>query len=377
MVGVKNIKNLCKLYDTKSILQTKHIIHGINPVMTYPPTGKNFDLPRFSSVEMQMAVLMNRIATKNEYIIRSQKVLSSTKILPEDLKRLQSTTLEDSYKRAFWINPKNDKAYHLLDEGRTNDGLQKLRILDENGVFVKNAIVKPKTVILTDLKKERFIFKCWDGNNLTHLDIINIMARRYNPFAKYKYVILENEDSYCEYYNKISNLIDKDTSCVSASFCTQCHSSEPIRARGNVIRSIIETSLKQADGSLVINKGRYLLEQIANKTRFLMGAGNNGNNSYNVNILYKLEGVGGLTSDGKIHPFSSSRNSLFTEHYENFEFPITLTNEGVNITGLHGTDYPLADTAYAKAEGNLSGTSFSTPIRAAKLALNDMMEGIF
>ena len=48
---------------------------------------------------------------------------------------------------------------------------------------------------------------------------------------------------------------------------------------------------------------------------------------------------------------------------------------GINITGLPGTDLP-----YNKKKKHLlrfiQGTSYSTPIRVGKIALNDMMEGI-
>ena len=48
---------------------------------------------------------------------------------------------------------------------------------------------------------------------------------------------------------------------------------------------------------------------------------------------------------------------------------------GVNITGLEGTDLPL-NRKTKRLPNILGGTSYATPIRTAKLALNDMMEGI-
>ena len=151
-----------------------------------------------------------------------------------------------------------------------------------------------------------------------------------------------------------------------------------------------------------------------------------------------------MSNKGKISSFSGSRSSKYTQHYEKGEYPVTQTPEGVNITGLTGTDIVLEKNPFvgktlgrirrfiwsvpeeseliqkhgyekgknlykelsekykkynvyssqlhfpnAKYEGdnaiaelyipkniNISGTSFSTPTRVAKLALNDMMEGI-
>lgn len=364
-----------------SILQTKpQKIHGVNPSVIYSQTGKSFDLPRFSSVEMNMARTMNKIAIKDEYIIRSKKVLSNSKILPEDLKRLKSTTLEDTYKHAFWINPKDYKGYHLLDEGRTKNGLQKLRILDENGVFVKNAVVKPRTVILTDLKKDVISLQIqneFSNIDITHTDLINIFARRYNPFAKYKTVLFKDEPDIVdkEFFRKLYESIDKDTSCISASFGQSCTSNIPFKGKGKEIQNKLENNIKSIDNLDQTNK---LFREIANKARFLIAAGNNGNCSINIYLLSTgLEGVGGLNSIRKVHCNSSSRNSLFTQHYENYEFPIKMTEEGINITGLYGTDIPITKTLFpGKSFGNIFGTSCATPIRAAKLALNEMMEGL-
>lgn len=368
-----------KASHNTSILQTKsQKIHGVNSSVTYPRTGKSFDLPRFSSVEMQQARIMNKIAIKDEYIIRSKKALSSTKILPEDLKRLESTAIEDTYKRAFWINPKDNKAYHLLDNGRTKDGLQKLRILDENGVFVKNATVKPKTVILSDLNDAI----CIGVNNnygkvdITHTDIINIVARRYNPFAKYKNVIWQDAQNSPnrEYFKKIYDSIDKDTSCISASFGMDAIDKEWFRTKGKKICDVLEDWIKKDDSLLDILK---LLKKISNKTRVLISAGNRGCCSINTFLVSSgAEGVGGLNSLHKVHINSGSKNSLFTQHYETFEFPIKLTGEGINITGLHGTDFAASVNSPIMSNSNIAGTSFSTPVRAAKLALNEMMDGV-
>ncbi len=45
-----------KACGKRSILETKPtVFHGINPTMTYAPSGKSFALPRFCTQEMKQA----------------------------------------------------------------------------------------------------------------------------------------------------------------------------------------------------------------------------------------------------------------------------------------------------------------------------------
>ena len=122
----------------------------------------------------------------------------------------------------------------------------------------------------------------------------------------------------------------------------------------------------------------YILSDLTSKTRFLTGAGNSGEDVVSLYLMKTgCEGVGGLNKIGEPDICSSSRNLTLTQHYEPFSFNITTTKEGINITGLKGTDieYPT-DLPEGQYLGKNSGTSYSTPIRAAKLALNKMMEGV-
>lgn len=361
----------------KSLLSLKpQKIHGVNPILTYPPSGKSFYLPRFSSVEMQMARVMNKIAIHNDYVTRSKKVFKSNTVLESDLKRLTSETIENSYKRAFWINPKDNKGYHLLDEGLTKDGKQKLRILNEQGEFVKNAEVVPKTIILSDIKEGQNIPIIKSADTvLNHTDVINIYARRFNPFARYKTVPVDLNGQGAKVFDEIINKVDNNTTCVALSYANIVQL-ETAKAPGKPLKEFIQDYLKNdAKEDYEAQKG---LEKLAKKTRVLAGAGNRGENSINTFLSHQgVEGVGGLHDWGVVHPDSSSRNSIFTQHYEPFDYRVKTTNEGVNITELSGTDYPLKFPHEAGSFlGVISGTSFATPVRAAKLALNEMMEGI-
>lgn len=361
----------------KSLLSLKpQKIHGVNPKLTYPPSGKSFDLPRFSSVEMQMARVMNRIAIHNDYVTRSKKVFKSKTVLESDLKRLTSETIEDSYKRAFWINPKDNKGYHLLDEGLTKDGKQKLRILNEQGEFVKNAEVLPKTVVLSDIKEGQNIPIIKSGDTvLNHTDIINICARRFNPFARYKTVPVDLNGQGAKVFDEIIDKVDNNTTCAALSYANIVQL-ETAKAPGKPLKNFIQNYLKnEATDDYEAQKG---LEKLAKKTRVLAGAGNRGENAINSFLSHQgVEGVGGLHDWGVVHPDSSSRNSIFTQHYEPFDYRVKTTNEGINITELSGTDYPLKFSHEPGSFlGVINGTSFATPVRAAKLALNEMMEGI-
>lgn len=139
-------------------------------------------------------------------------------------------------------------------------------------------------------------------------------------------------------------------------------------------KELFDTSFQTKDP-----KATQQLDNILKRTRMLYSAGNDGNGYVNTILAHNgIEGVGGLDKNGQISKHSSSADKLFTQHYEQYSFLVTLTDGGVNITGLRGTDYPLR---HKKAPEGLeiqiiSGTSFSAPIRAAKIALNDMMQGV-
>lgn len=372
MINLNHIESYIKASGVKSILQTKpQAIHGIIPTVTYPLTGKTFELPRFCSVEMQQVRIMNKLAKKNEYVRRSN--CPGKKITPEDSQRLSSLSVEDSQNRAVWINPKDSKAYYLLKEGETKEGNIKLRILNQDGEFVKNAEVKPKTVVLTDLVEGS---KEQTSKFLTHTELINTLAQRYNPFAKYKTVSLDLNAKGTSEINKLYRVVDKNTSCISMSFADIIGAEGFAHAPGKVVKEAILGYMDTANPKQL--KAEESFNKLAKKTRILVGSASYGKNTVNTYLAQKnLEGVGGLDSRGKVNPCISSRNSIFTQHYEDFEFLVYTTDEGLNITGLRGTDFPVKhNLGPNKYVETIAGTSFSAPIRSAKLALNEMMEGV-
>ena len=111
---------LFKTGSSRSLLsKPTSIFHGINPTLTYPPTNKTFALPRFCTAEMKQAREMNKIASRQ---IKSPITSNFSKATAEDLRRLTSTSIEDSYSRVQWTNPKDGKIYNLLKQGETEDG---------------------------------------------------------------------------------------------------------------------------------------------------------------------------------------------------------------------------------------------------------------
>lgn len=436
-----------KTAGKKSILQTNAFkIHGINPSLTYEKTGKSFELPRFSSVEMRQARAMNKIAI-NQIKIPVNRTYS--KASPEDFKRLTSTTVEDSYSRVEWTNPKDGKIYNLLKQGETNDGKIVVRILDADGAFIKEAKLSPANIVILDNFQYKSPFF-----DRSHGDLVFTYAKRNNPFANYIKIqkdlnaIFESPKDIKAIQNVI---LDKGKiDYISYSYSTN-------------VSGIEQHKIKLAKSFSKLLRAR--LEDIPN-TRIICPAGNatpqeNAKDIANHILIaqQKIEGVGSLSNrNGNISDFSSSRSSELTQHYEIGEFIPKLTPHGLNITGLRGTDLEinskilsqkLNNPLIGKSEervnklikkikleidalkkeqlslfqkkksiaeilneknkidkkimiyenrikkildyknqlynvdgnleaysGKIMGTSISTPTRTAKLALNDMMEGL-
>lgn len=359
--------NLNQIYPR--LLTPKQNIKGINPKLIYPHTGKSFDLPRFISTEMQEARTMNKNAKHNDYIFYSNTI--PPKATKTDIIKL--TDDEYTYKRAIWINPKDSKPYYLIENGEESNGNINLRILNKDGEFVKNAQIKPKEIILTDLDKGLKLNTEILGYNFTHTDFITTLATRFNPFANYQIFHINRDSDII----KLKKYIKNETSCISCSYGIYHYKSD-IAKTGKEIQTKLWTELKKHEPNEI--KLLETLKELSNKTRILASSGNDGKEKV-AGLLMKtgFEGVGGLNYKGLVDSNSSSRNSLFTQHYEPYDFNIIKTENGINISGLKGTDIFLdteENIASGKYLGTIRGTSYSTPIRAAKIALNEMMKDI-
>ena len=454
-LSVSSLKTLTaqfvKAAGKQSILQTKPVqIHGINPSLKYETSGKYFELPRFSSVEMQQARMMNKIAIRQ---IKTPVNRKYEKATVQDYKRLTSEAIEDTYSRVEWTNPKDGKTYNLIKQGMTDDGKIKVRILDAEGAFIKEAELTPKNIIILDNFQEQTRFF-----DLSHGDLVSVYARRYNPFANYIKIQkdLTSPDLHAD-INAVKEAIKREGKAdyISFSYSVNVKGAEPHKVKISQLPDRMQKLIKQ-DSSRLDN---------IKDARILCSAGNSKSQESAKDITNhllvsqeRIEGVGALSNSGKIADFSASRNSEITQHYELGEFVPRLTPYGINVTGLKGTDIeinpklfeayrhnPLAgksvervnnlinkiqteinnlhkeavglfkqkkniseilnekqkidkkimmyeqrkkklfdfanqlfriDGRYEISPEKITGTSFSTPVRSAKLALNDMMEGI-
>jgi hypothetical protein len=422
-----DVANYAKACGKRSILETKpSIFHGINPTISYPPSGKVYELPRFCTQEMQQARKLNQIALRQ---IKHPVNPNFPKATAEDLRRLTSETVEDSFSRVQWTNPKDGKVYHLLKQGETADGKVIVRILGEDGSFIKEASVVPKKIGIIDslgCLKNNSEISLSDALYLEHGDFVTTFAKRNNPFATY---ILKNNSSLRGRFTDWSlnscadEIVGEKLDYLSISLGSECKTDKVASLTKNVTHFDETLAKKSKD------------------TRVLVAAGNGGKNSTALELRGQIEGVGSLSTKGKISESSASRSSRLTQHYELGEYSTKGVYNpdgqliGLNFTGLPGCDVKIkyrelkdleiqkikklkseletlakkkkelkslsdewkqciADevtverelkklaegTIYEKIPARIfseqSGTSFSTPVRAAKLALNDMMEGI-
>ena len=88
-------RTFVKACGKKSVLETKPVVlHGINPVITYPKSGESFALPRYISKEMQEASQMNKISIYEARAAQRADAVSFPKASAEDLQRLTANTFE-------------------------------------------------------------------------------------------------------------------------------------------------------------------------------------------------------------------------------------------------------------------------------------------
>ena len=337
---------------------------------------------RFASARGKVTRSMNKLA--NSAMKTDGMVYTYSKATPEDLKRLTSRTIEDSYKRVTWTNPKDNKVYHILEEGRKKDKVQ-VRILDKDGAFVKNAELKPKTIVIFD--------NFYSPKGITHGELMETFVKRFNPFANVERLAhKKNLYEMIKYRGKLplslekkrfTELADKmdkgkQVDYISISEVHLVNAEDVAKKSGDIQKQYVAQSP-------YLNFVRPLFERILAKgTRILDAAGNENNFAKEVvNDRLAIDGIEGIGSlrGGRIAKDSCSRNSVFTQHYERRDyFPRVSKDEngkilGINVTGLEGTDLPITRKT-KKLASRIGGTSYATPVRTAKLALNDMMEGI-
>ena len=299
---------------------------------------KSAELPRFSSPEMVMARTLNKIAIRGT---KAPKTFTYPKATPQDLKRLTSDTIEDSYSRVTWTNPKDGKIYHILKESELPDGNIAVKILNEDGSFNKNASIKPKKIIVVDNFEPHKNMPY----GVIHGEIVTAFLKRNNPFARVETINVgfsfPLEERFLGAFRQILNRLKKGEKIdyISCSKGANCF-----------------TTVKNMRGT---NQELNTISEIANNgVRVLFAAGNSKTDPVGVTnqillLVNKTEGVGSLSPHtSRISDFSGSRNSFFTQHYEIGEYNVRPTKYGANITGLPGTDIVINNPKYKQEVEN-------------------------
>lgn len=352
-----------KACGKRSILETSpQVFHGINPTLTLQ-NGKTVYLPRFISEEMRTAREMNKNA-----ILELKKPIdrSFSKATPEDLKRLTDTSFEISGKRTVYTNPRDGKIYHLLSEGKTDNGLAKIRILDAEGAFVKTVEVKPQKIVIIDDFVSQSPMSASASNQyieLSHGDLVHLVAKRTNPFANFETIDITRDKSrfpYLNLYEELASLQKRIDAGEEINFLSLSIARQFSKQNAKDSLKMINTDAVTAKTTDILNNNevyeKFPLGLFARKNkgkiRIIQGAGNNGKNAINADLSYPdIEGVGALTPHTKkLAPFSASRNSLYTQHYEQGIFPYIPTSSGLSISGGLSTDIPLKPELHKLAQ---------------------------
>jgi len=306
-----------------AIRQVPLKFYGAKEFIKYEPVYKSAGLQRFCTEEMKTARAMNKIAIRQA---KSPVVRSYSEASVQDLKRLTSTTIEDSYSRVEWTNPKDGKVYNILKQGETKDGKISVRILNENGGFIKEAELTPKTIGIPDNFTDKL-----EDYGLSHGELVATFARRTNPFAKYvpfnfsKDMLRQQRelDEVFDYLNKGGKL-----DYLSCSYGANVYVKRKMNPELSKMASPMYDQLSEKGTRVLCSANNSQVPQLAKEM------------SNDILVLnQKVEGVGSLNpKTAKISDFSLSRNSSLTQHYEVGEYTPKITPHGVNITGTTGTD---------------------------------------
>lgn len=355
-LAVNSMKNLIHRYVQAS--GKKHIIEtvapkisGVNPTVAYKEKYLFVNLDRFSSVEMKQARNMNKIVVSQ---VRKPLLLQYLKASKEDLARLTSNSVEDSYSRVMWTNPKDGKVYNLLKQCDTPEGNVVVRILDQEGGFVKEAVLQPKTILIPD------VYKNIDDFDLAHGELVEICAKRNNPFARYIRFEFDTKGKGEGLVNKLKEIqmSGEKIDYISMSLAN----SVEVKSNKNLLFYHVNRALRGSAPN-ISNLIDSLCDLVRKKTRIFFASSNDGKSFFN-NFIVQVkgsEGVGSLSANkGKVSAFSSSRNSYFTQHYEVGELTRKCVYKdgklyGFNITGRPGCDITVEQykTMIEKRKKNL------------------------
>ncbi len=324
-----------------------------------------------------LSVKMNRLAVHN---IRKGIDTSFSKASQGDLEILRNNEI----RKYIYQNPESGKTYHLIHKETDSKGNVILRILNNEGMFLQEASIAPKTIAIID----DFSNKSHSISFLKHGEIVQKFLEAYNPCIKllrYDGGSLGNPNidnrkvnAALEDILKRINLGEK-IDFLNCSFGIE----KPLtlfEINTNKRIGLEKTNrIKVKSFGFYHDKIRH--DNITSKgTRILCSAGNDGKDKFNLQtILFSSEGVGALNKEGDIADFSASRFYKGVQHYEQGIFDFIKRKNGVNITGTSGIDvkYPPELLRFMNSVPCLiKGTSYSSPIRTAKLALHESLKDL-
>lgn len=367
-----SLKTFYGLIGKKGSGTTPRNIRLQKPNITDSGNSSAAEIQRFTSKDMQEARIMNKFAV--EELGSGRKELFK-KASAEDLAILCDNNPESCFLRVHWVNPKDGREYYLLKKGISDDGKQIIKILDKDGGFVKEAAVNKKKIIVFECFSDK---KDKDFNNFTHSDLMSLFVKRYNPFAEVKVHSWKDELKIDE---SMLKELDSDTAAISCAFSKGKIVEEKSRFKQwyyKFFNKKIRINPKELSVELhdSISKEGVNFDKIPPHIRIFMAAGNIGKNGYNKYLTLKnVEGVGALNATKNVADYSSSRNSFFTQHYENGEFLVIEMPDRFKISGINEIEIPHESDKFRILK-TLNGTSIATSIRSAKVVLNQMMEGI-
>lgn len=338
---------------------------------------------RFATEAGKVARSLNRIAMRT---CKADKMgYTFPKATPEDFARLTSKKIEDSYKRVTWTNPEDNKVYHILEEGR-KEGKVQVRILNSEGEFVKNAELEPKNIVIFD--------NFFSPRGVTHGEMMETFIKRFNPFAnierlEHKKGIIENIRYHGQLpmglelkrFRELEGQIEKGKKVdyISVSETHLVDIADVAKSNGSVQQEYVAQSpyIREIEPvyKRIMSSGTRIIEAAGNEMNFAKEVASDRL------AIEGVEGVGSLRGR-RIASDSCSRNSVFTQHYEQRNYSAKLVTDesgkaiGINVTGQSGVDMPLTWKTKKLAGRKFGGTSYAVPVRVAKLALNDMMRGI-
>ena len=333
---------------------------------------KSITSSRFSTHQMKQARQMNKIASSQLKAGAIERTYP--KATTQDLKRLISETVEDTKSRVLWTNPKDGKVYNILKQGETKDGKIIVRILDEEGAFIKEAELTPKKiVIIDDFSSGKSVIR--DNSTMletkTHGDIVALLAQRHNPYASIELIDNAYSPSVVEnFYSEIENLqrridLGEQIDYISLSLGSTRKNKDMLEMLHEL--NITPTEMKTSEiafnhPSIIPYPASSLAVKNKGNVRIIQGSANSGKESTNIWLTYPgIEGCGALNPEtGKIAGFSSSRNSLYTQHYENGMFKFKPNSGGMSITGKHNVDIPIRAELRTVVNNYLGKTPMAT-----------------